>query len=136
MKSMPDVDQPMTIFNDVRAILVDLLDVEPAEIGAGTYLVRDLGIESIDFLELAVALNSRFKVRIEDNDIFLFGLRAQLAKAGPNPAPTPEALQAKFPFLSQQRLMEILQDLDYGPVVKVADLVAYIQWRKAMEAAA
>ncbi len=34
-----------------------------------TLLIQELGAESIDLLELAVAINSRFKISVKDDEI-------------------------------------------------------------------
>jgi acyl carrier protein len=40
-------------------------------------------------------------------------------------------LMEKYPFLSRQRVKDILSDLDGGPVLQVQDLVSYLSWRNA-----
>ena len=63
----------MEILGGVKEILADILDIEEQEITAETYIVRELGAESIDLLELAISLNARFKVEVNDGEIFLAG---------------------------------------------------------------
>jgi hypothetical protein len=38
-------------------------------------------------------------------------------------------LAEKYPFLSRDRVEEILSDLDRGPAVKLKDLVCYVAYR-------
>jgi acyl carrier protein len=120
---------PMDIFSDIQTSLIEILDIEAAEITPETYLVRDLGAESIDLLELSVALNSTFKVEINDDDLFLRTLRVCLNEAQESQSNTDSTLGEKFPFLGRGRIGEILADLDGGPVLKVKDLMAYISWQ-------
>ena len=54
----------MAVLEKISEVLTELLDIDPEAIGPQSYLVRDLGVESIDFLELAVALNSRFGIDV------------------------------------------------------------------------
>jgi acyl carrier protein len=108
---------------------MELLDVEAEEIRAQSYLVRDLGVESIDFLELAVALNQRFHIEVHDDTVFLRNLRLHLSKASQGNADDLEYLKGAYGFLAEQRLREILSDLDGGPVIQVRDLVEYVQWK-------
>lgn len=119
----------MGVFDDIREILMELLDVEAEEIRAQSYLVRDLGVESIDFLELAVALNQRFHIEVHDDTVFLRNLRLHLSKASQGNADDLEYLKGAYGFLAEQRLREILSDLDGGPVIQVRDLVEYVQWK-------
>jgi acyl carrier protein len=123
-------------FNQIKSILVELLDLEEAEIGPESYLVRDLGVESIDFLELAVALNDHFQVAVHDDTVFLRNLRLHLAEAREASRPPVPYLQERYAFLSSGRLEEMVHDLDGGPVLKVKDLGSYIQWQQKTAKAA
>lgn len=120
----------MNVLDKITDALVDILDVEPSEIGPETYLIRDLEMESIDLLELAIVLNSEFKIDVDDDEIFLKTLRIYLddpKKTHEND--TEEYMVEKFPFLTRDRIREVLVDLDKGPVLKVKDLVSYIDWK-------
>ena len=117
------------MFEQVRDILAELLDVEAVEITPASYLVRDLGLESIDFLELAVALNQRFKVPVHDDTLFLRNLRLEIMQARESGQGVLERLKDRFGFLSEERLEQIVDELDAGPAIKVQDLVSYIQWQ-------
>lgn len=119
----------MGLFEDIREILIELLDVEAQEVSPRSYLVRDLGVESIDFLELAVALNERFKIEVHDDTIFMRNLRLHLSKASEGNSNPLEFLKGPYLFLAVDRLQEILSDLDAGPVIQVRDLVSYVQWQ-------
>lgn len=117
----------MDIFGEIKESLVEILDVEAEQITPETYIVRDLNAESIDLLELSVALNSRFKVAINEDEIYLRNLRVCLNGSNHNDAAT--KILAEFPFLGSDRAGEILKDLDGGPVLKVKDLARYISWQ-------
>ena len=54
----------MVIFNELKKILEELFDLEGGEITQETLLIRDLGAESIDFLELAIAVKDHFNIPI------------------------------------------------------------------------
>ena len=117
------------MFAQIRAILMDLLDVVEEEITPERYLVRDLGMESIDFLELAVALNQRFQVLVHDDTVFLRNLRLHVMQARADGQPVMEGLKAHYAFLSDGRLQAILSDMDGGPVIQVQDLMDYVRWQ-------
>jgi acyl carrier protein len=120
----------LVLFDQVREILAELLDVEAGAITPASYLVRDLGMESIDFLELAVTLNQWFKVPIHDDTIFLRNLRLYILQAQEAGQDVLDKLKVCFDFLSEERLKELLADVDQGPVIQVQDLISYIQWQK------
>lgn len=117
------------LFEAVRDILMELLDVEAEEIAPESYLVRDLGMESIDFLELAVALNQRFCVPVHDDTVFLRNLRLHMIEAKEAGRSAPDGLRAHYGFLSEERLNAIPADLEGGPVIQVQDLLSYVQWQ-------
>ncbi len=116
----------MNHLEKIKEILADLLDIDESEINPETYLIRELDVESIDLLEIAVTLNSEFGVEIDDDAIFLKSLRIHLTDAGDAPLPF---LIEKYPFLTEERLEEIVGDVGDGPVLRVKDLVSYVQWR-------
>jgi acyl carrier protein len=119
----------MDIFGDIRDSLTEILDIDAADITPETYVIRELDAESIDLLELSVALNARFKVEINDDEIYLKTLRICLSEAEGNGGNAGGHIAGRFPFLSGDRIDEILSDLDGGPVLKVKDLMAYVSWR-------
>ncbi|HYA02195.1 MAG TPA: phosphopantetheine-binding protein [Syntrophobacteria bacterium] len=117
-----------TLF-EIKTSLGEILDVEAGEITPETYVVRDLGAESIDLLELSVALNSRFRLEVNEDEVFLRTLRVFLNEAKENEQDPLDYLQRKYPFLGEGRVGEILVDMEGGPVLKVKDLMAYVSWR-------
>ena len=108
----------MDVFREIKKILMEILDLDDEKISRESYLMRDLGAESVDLLELAAALNAAFKVEINEEAIFLKGLTRILKDS-----------HASFPFLRSERLNEIASDLENGPPVKVEDLVSYVTWQ-------
>ncbi|MBW1829955.1 MAG: hypothetical protein JRI74_11110 [Deltaproteobacteria bacterium] len=119
----------MEILDGVKEILADILDIEKQEITAETYIVRELGAESIDLLELAISLNVRFKVEVNDGELFLARLREYITEAEEQQKDVVQHLIVMLPFLTRTRLEEIVSDLEGGPTLKVKDLVSYIEWQ-------
>jgi acyl carrier protein len=119
----------MGISEKIRVVLADILDVEASDIGAETYLIRDLNLESIDMLELAVSLNAAFSIKVSENDVFLRNLRPYLIEAEEKGQAKVPYLMEKFPFLTGDRIQEILSDLNSGPVLKVRDLVSFVAYQ-------
>ena len=126
----------MAVLEEIREILTELLDIDPEEIGLHSYLVRDLGVESIDFLELAVALNGRFGVDVHDDTVFLRNLRLHLSEASEGNSDAKEHLYTVYPHLPVDRIDAILSDLEGGPVLQVRDLESYVQWQMTRTKAA
>jgi acyl carrier protein len=110
----------MDIFNEIKNILMEILDLEGQAITPESLLMQELGAESIDLLELAAALNARFKIEVREEDIFL-------RDTGPRS-------RESSPFLTEERLKEIAADHTEGPAgvlaVRVKDLVSYVAWQQ------
>ena len=119
--------EPMDILKNITEILTEILDIDNHNISPETYLIRELGAKSIDLLELAVAINSRFNIDVNDDEIFLRKLRQYITKAGQQNKDILQYLIEKLPFLSRQRLKDIITDLEGGPTLKVKDLIAYVE---------
>jgi len=122
----------VTPFAKIREILTDILDIEQGEVAEDTYIIRDLGAESIDLLELAVSLDTAFKSNltsdIVDDDLFLRFMREYIIEADQAERNRTDYIREKYPFLNTVRILKILSDLDDGPVLKVSDIVDYIAW--------
>ncbi|MFA6009950.1 MAG: phosphopantetheine-binding protein [Desulfobacteraceae bacterium] len=119
----------MNILNRIIGILSDILDLDPSMVSSESYLVRDLEAESIDLLEIAVTLNSEFRTDINDEEIFLKNLRIYIDESEASSDSWGDYLVGKYPFLTCERIREMVSDLHSGPVLKVKDLVSYIQFK-------
>ena len=53
----------------IQAIIADALYLEPAEVTRNSNLVRDLGAESIDFLDIIFRLEKEFSVKLPRGDM-------------------------------------------------------------------
>ncbi len=116
----------MDIFDTIKEAICEILDIENGNITRETYLIRELDAESIDLLELGVVLNSNFGVRINDDEMFLGSLRMHIEESSANGETASSYLNKKYPYLSPQRISEILEDVDGGPVLKIKDIISYI----------
>lgn len=56
------------IFDKVKAIIVDQLGVEENEVKLESSFVDDLGADSLDVVELVMAIESEFEIEISDED--------------------------------------------------------------------
>ena len=99
---------------------MDMLDLEDRDVTPVSYLIGDLGAESIDLLELAGALRTRLNIKVEESDIFLMGVRGGVRG---------RLQPGECPFLPAERIYAIECDNSGGPVVQVQDLVSYVAWQ-------
>ncbi|WP_051307047.1 acyl carrier protein [Desulfomicrobium escambiense] len=114
-----------TITAAINGILADILDLDPELITPETYVVRDLRAESIDLLEIGVAIQHRLDMEVDDDTLFLKNMRKVLARAAKAGTAPEAALADEYPHLDSARIAEIVTDRETGPVIKVRDLIAY-----------
>ena len=119
----------MDVFGELKKILEELLDIEDREITSETLLIQDLGAESIDLLELAVTINSRFKIAVKDDEIFLTRFRLYSTEAIQQRKDAVQYLAGRYPFLGEDRIREIMAHIKEGPQLKVKDLISYVTVR-------
>lgn len=117
----------MTTHAVIIRILAEILDLPEDLIQSETYLIRDLGAESIDLLEIGVAMQHGLHIPVDDDTLFLKNARTVLARARQQGQEPVAAMAATYPHLCPERHIQILDDLDGGPVLRVADLLAYAE---------
>lgn len=58
----------MALFDDVKEVVVEQLNVNPDEVKEEAKFVEDLGADSLDVVELVMALEEKFDLEIPDAD--------------------------------------------------------------------
>ena len=58
----------MALFDDVKAVVVEQLNVNPDEVKEDSKFIEDLGADSLDVVELVMALEEKFDIEIPDTD--------------------------------------------------------------------
>ncbi|SFP16180.1 acyl carrier protein [Hydrogenimonas thermophila] len=57
----------MALFDDVKEVVVEQLNVNPDEVKMESKFVEDLGADSLDVVELVMALEEKFNIEIPDD---------------------------------------------------------------------
>ncbi|MBD3808669.1 MAG: acyl carrier protein [Epsilonproteobacteria bacterium] len=57
----------MAIFDEVKDVVVEQLNVSPDEVKEDSRFVEDLGADSLDVVELVMALEEKFDIEIPDD---------------------------------------------------------------------
>jgi len=58
----------MSLFEEVQGIICEQLKAKPEEVKPETSFVDDLGADSLDSIELVMALEEKFDIEIPDED--------------------------------------------------------------------
>ncbi|MCW1359711.1 acyl carrier protein [Campylobacter sp. US33a] len=58
----------MATFDDVKAVVVEQLSVDADSVKMESKIIEDLGADSLDVVELVMALEEKFDVEIPDSD--------------------------------------------------------------------
>lgn len=58
----------MSVFDDVKAIIVEQLGVDEEEVKVESKFIEDLGADSLDTVELVMAMEEKFGIDIPDTD--------------------------------------------------------------------
>ena len=58
----------MALLEDVKEVVAEQLNVNPDEIKEDSKFVEDLGADSLDVVELVMALEEKFDIEIPDAD--------------------------------------------------------------------
>ena len=58
----------MAMFDDVKAVVVEQLNVNEGEVKPESKFVDDLGADSLDVVELVMALEEKFEIEILDEE--------------------------------------------------------------------
>jgi acyl carrier protein len=130
------------IFDGVRDCLVEALAIEPDEVHEEALLVQDLGLASIDMLDLLFGLNTRFNTYIRPLEVqsHLLGGMSQEEFLNPDRTVSDrgyERIAELVPGFDRSSLTEALTDADlfeYFRVRHVIDIVAQKLAEKAAEA--
>ncbi|GDX80138.1 hypothetical protein LBMAG42_19490 [Deltaproteobacteria bacterium] len=57
------------IIEELNRILVNQFEVDPGQITAGARLRDDLDLDSLDAADLLIAIEKRFRVRLDDQEV-------------------------------------------------------------------
>ena len=58
----------MAVFDDVRDVVVEQLSVAPDAVKLESKIIEDLGADSLDVVELVMALEEKFGIEIPDSE--------------------------------------------------------------------
>lgn len=119
------------IKNQVREALVEALGVDDEEVVAEAVLTKDLGAESIDFLDIIFRLEKAFNLKIPRDDLFpqsIVSNKEYVENGKLKPAGL-QALREKYPYLNTNGVESKLDSFDMADLFTVSMLESYIAHR-------
>jgi acyl carrier protein len=119
------------IFETVKLCLVEALSVDEDEVTPEASLTRDLGAESIDFLDIIFRLEKAFAIKIPRGDLFPEGLQTnpQFVQAGKlTPAGVAE-LKKRLPYADVSKFEKNPMISNLGDIFTVGMIAGYIETR-------
>ena len=58
----------MNIYEEIKKVVIKQLGVKPEEVTSEALFINDLGADSLDTVELIMALEERFDIEVPDED--------------------------------------------------------------------
>ncbi|MFO0833089.1 MAG: acyl carrier protein [Phycisphaerales bacterium] len=119
------------IFKKVQELLVDALAVDEDEVTMQAVLTKDLGAESIDFLDIVFKLEQAFGIKIAQGELFPEG-GAQDPKYVKDGRITPEglaSLKGRMPHVDFTSFERDPQLARVGELFTVETLVRFVEWK-------
>ena len=68
------------IFEKVKEVIADKLGVEPGEITESSSFIDDLGADSLDVVDIVMAFEEEFGVKIDDEELEKFSTVGDVVK--------------------------------------------------------
>lgn len=119
------------IKEQVREALVEALGVDDGEVTDDAILTKDLGAESIDFLDIIFRLEKAFQIKIPKDDFFpqaILSNREFVENGKLKPAGV-DALQKHYPFLNFEAIRERMDSFDMQDLFTVSMIEGYVKTR-------
>ena len=116
------------IFQKVKECLVQALGVDEDEIELKTSLTKDLGAESIDYLDIVFRLEKTFKIKIPRGDLFPENLLTndEYVKDGKMTPIGIQKLREKMPYADLSDFEKNPAITDFADLFTVEMLVNYV----------
>ena len=126
------------ILTKVQETLAGALGVDPQEIYSDASLTKDLGAESIDFIDIVFRLEKTFNIKIPSGELFPGNILndERFVKEGRVTQEGLEELKAKVPYLDVEKFSRDPQVTKLAECFTVGMIIHYLQDRIAKDAKA
>lgn len=120
------------LYEKVRALVADVMAIDPARVTPTASLIDDLGAESIDFLDLVFRIETDYRVKIPRDGIRLAaqdGLGGGFERAGVVTAEGLERLRVLMPEVPPERIAPGLRVHEIPSLFTTETFVRLVAWR-------
>lgn len=126
------------VLNKIQETLAGALGVEKDEVRPEASLVRDLGAESIDFIDIIFRLEKTFDIKIPSGELFPSHMLndERFVKEGRMTQDGLKELKAKLPYMDVNSFSKDPQLSKLGDFFTVQMVIQYIQDRLSKKAEA
>jgi acyl carrier protein len=117
------------VFQKIRTVLMDALAVDEDEVTMQAVLTRDLGAESIDFLDIVFKLEQAFGIKISQGELFPDNVAQdpKFVQDGKVTAQGITALRARMPHVDFSNFEKDPQLGNVANVFTVEALVKFVE---------
>jgi len=113
----------------IHQILIDAMDFEPSQLLSDASLQGDLGIESIDLLDIQFRIERAFKIQFGRDELFPDDLLSDRSKCISGQYVTPyglDELKQSMPFVNWAIIKEPLKVTDLKNLYTIDTLVDFV----------
>ena len=122
--------QDKEIYEKLRALLARVLEIEQSEIHEESSLFKDLGIESVDLLDLTFEIEEEFNIEIPPGELWNVGVdfldEERYLKDGVLTGEGIEELKRRFPLADISSLGKEVKVFDVFGLITIHMIVYYI----------
>ncbi len=117
------------IFERVRTIIANVMELDEDEISLDSSLIDDLGMESVDFIDISARIEEEFNVEIAEGELWSFGkifADESIMKEGKITSHGVKYLRERFPGGDFQEVKPGTSLADIISLIKVKFIVNYV----------
>ena len=116
-------------FNKVADIIADTSEIDRESITPESHTIDDLGIDSLDFLDIVFRLEKAFGIEIPRSELFPEDIltSADYVQDGKVTAAGLAKLEERMPFADLSKFVTNPEVQEFGNILTVADMCRYIE---------
>lgn len=123
------------IFDRVQMIIANVVELDEDEIDLDSSLIDDLGMESVDFINISVKIEEEFSIEIAEGELWNFGkifADERMMKEGKITSRGVKHLRERFPEGDFQEVKPGTSLADIISLIKVKFIVDYLYHKTSL----